>query len=654
MKHLWLTINLLFSVSTYLHAQSTEELFTLPGLKYVMDFNPSEETTTDFSRFYMKSINVGGIDYHIYELKDGRWIIHYFDGKRVFQTHLPGVAGKLLYDFGLEPGDEMQFFGNQNYTLEDKNEVEMEDGLKRTTLLFQHSDDPDTNLKIIEGIGFTKHALSHFNQTYPVELKCVTSDMGIAYMEDDFSFEECENRSCVNMRGSFLISANDNEVSIEHDFAYFDSISMTFGDGSQFDDLIESYTYDERGCYKIEVGLFNHCGEAYYYSDFHNNCEFLNWEKSNLSLNNFHFLNANTGFGISPSNKLFKTSDGGENWVEIPLPYENLFLGSMHFLDESTGIIAVPSSGSVEDILVTTDGGENWTDIQLDDLSFGRITLTRDEYIIARNSNGLYRFDLNGGELAKLDIPGFYVNADFQITDDNTLIIGQEISTDEEQASYLHISTDNGDSFTTNDLNFDNGIHSVYFLDRYHGFVGMEGDLYETRDGGITWTNIYSFEEQGRVEKISFDDSKNGVIEINRRLYITKDGGQSWSIEHCDNQLFINRLQAIDGKHFASINNGMYKRLNVEDHICFVTSTDEVLNPKEIEIIPNPALDQIRVISQKTSLLKVQIFSSNGTMFLETNPGPSGEINISELPRGLYFLVANENGNYQTLKFVKI
>ena len=654
MKHLILTINLLFLVSFFLRAQSTEELFTLPGLKYVMDINPNEETTKDFSRFYMNSLSVGDIDYHIYELKDGQWIIHYFDGKRVFQTHLPGVAGRLLYDFGLEPGDEMKFFNDQNYILEDKSQVEMEDGLERITLTFHHDEDPDNKLTIIEGIGFTQHALSHFNQTYPVELKCVTSDMGIAYMEEDFSLNECENRSCVNMRGNFLLSGSDNEVTVDHDFAYFDSVSMTFGDGSQFDNLVDSYNYADRGCYKVEVGLFNNCGEAYYYSDFYNNCEFLNWEKSTLSLNNFHFLDANIGFGISTSNKLYKTTDGGENWTDILLPYDNLFLGSMYFQDESTGIIAVPSNGSVEDILVTTDGGENWTEIQFDDLSFGRITMTKDGYVIARNSNGLYRFNIYGGELVKLDIPGYFVNPNFQVTDDNTLIIGQEISTDQEHASYLQISTDNGDSFTTIDLNFDDGVYAVYFLDRYHGFVGMNGDLYETKDGGITWTNTYSFEEDGRVEKISFDDAENGVIEINRRLYITKDGGQSWTIEHCDNQFYINRLQAIDGKYFACINNGIYTRLEEEEHICFVTNTDDISNANALEIIPNPALDQIQIVSDSGSSFEIQIFNSSGTKMIETDLEPSGKIDIAILPKGLYFLVANYNGNYQTLKFVKI
>jgi len=76
--------------------------------------------------------------------------------------------------------------------------------------------------------------------------------------------------------------------------------------------------------------------------------------------NNLDFVNTNVGYisgglySVGP-NKLFKTSNGGNSWYEIPTGINGNIL-AMKFTDENSGII-----GLMNKIYRTTNGGVNWT-----------------------------------------------------------------------------------------------------------------------------------------------------------------------------------------------------------------------------------------------------------------------------------------------------
>jgi photosystem II stability/assembly factor-like uncharacterized protein len=91
------------------------------------------------------------------------------------------------------------------------------------------------------------------------------------------------------------------------------------------------------------------------------------------------FLNVNTGFIAGQSGTISKTTDGGSSWIEIPINPSN-FIYSIYFANLNTGY-----AGGFRYVNKTTDGGINWTPV-FDSVS--------------RSIYSLYFTDANTGYLA--------------------------------------------------------------------------------------------------------------------------------------------------------------------------------------------------------------------------------------------------------------
>ncbi len=85
------------------------------------------------------------------------------------------------------------------------------------------------------------------------------------------------------------------------------------------------------------------------------------------------FLNRNLGWAPSwetstlpAGTKLLKTTDGGQSWINPPLPEEDIFSQCVLFLDSLNGWMG----GKPQPIVRTTDGGLSWTDAEIDSSVF--------------------------------------------------------------------------------------------------------------------------------------------------------------------------------------------------------------------------------------------------------------------------------------------
>ncbi|MCI0472493.1 MAG: YCF48-related protein, partial [Ignavibacteria bacterium] len=78
-------------------------------------------------------------------------------------------------------------------------------------------------------------------------------------------------------------------------------------------------------------------------------------------------LNQNTGYVSANNSKVFKTSNGGQNWVMMTQPSgSNYSMYSMDFVDENTGwVCANYSTIATGNVFKTTNGGNNWTQYNL-------------------------------------------------------------------------------------------------------------------------------------------------------------------------------------------------------------------------------------------------------------------------------------------------
>jgi len=98
----------------------------------------------------------------------------------------------------------------------------------------------------------------------------------------------------------------------------------------------------------------------------------LNWKTQDhpsqigAELTTIFFSSEKVGYAIgfvghdSPDPYIIKTVDGGDSWVELPVPYTTGRVLDMVFLDDVTGYV-IGHHGDTGLIAITNDGGESWT-----------------------------------------------------------------------------------------------------------------------------------------------------------------------------------------------------------------------------------------------------------------------------------------------------
>lgn len=111
------------------------------------------------------------------------------------------------------------------------------------------------------------------------------------------------------------------------------------------------------------------------------------------------FVDENTGYAIANSGKIIKTSDGGNNWVDISIPKSELFLKKIQFTDANNGfIIGQDNIGCY--LIKTANAGHSWSAINLNIAPEKSINgmcflnkqngfITGDRFFIKTNDSGL-------------------------------------------------------------------------------------------------------------------------------------------------------------------------------------------------------------------------------------------------------------------------
>ncbi len=85
------------------------------------------------------------------------------------------------------------------------------------------------------------------------------------------------------------------------------------------------------------------------------------------------------------------------------------------------------------------------------------------------------------------------------------------------------------------------------------------------------------------------------------------------------------------------------------DHSLEGTGIDDIANPLHVALYPNPARDQLTILSDKA--LTATIYSITGQLI--SQPAPGKVLPVAHLAAGMYLLQLTDGKQTSRLKFVK-
>ena len=248
--------------------------------------------------------------------------------------------------------------------------------------------------------------------------------------------------------------------------------------------------------------------------------------------------------------KIYHSSDGGSHWV---LQYEDLtnqsFFDFVKFFDELNGVVigdAAFNSGEPAPVFKTTDGGNNWLNVndsslineysrdQFHTFSFPSVDVG---YFYGSANDHLYKTIDGGSNWEIVPLP-------VEVTDIFMLKfydeeIGMFVADNGPDTDYIYRTIDGGENWQKLNLESNTVHHDIEFLPGKPDSVWFTDydHIYFSANMGDTWQEVDLGVEDLEARNIEFFDDQIGAIlcDHNKFFYTSNNGGVVVSVEDDEN-----------------------------------------------------------------------------------------------------------------------
>ncbi|HKB87511.1 MAG TPA: YCF48-related protein [Ignavibacteriaceae bacterium] len=328
------------------------------------------------------------------------------------------------------------------------------------------------------------------------------------------------------------------------------------------------------------------------------------------------FVNSQYGWCLDNLGKVFKTTNGGQYWINRSLP--NLILPSFQkilFVNQNDGYVFGSTNNNIVSFTIarTTNGGTNWSihsgpptgEIFIADILNDSSTIIANNYGLLLRSTDYcdsWTFKMNSpvrrfysidflnqqygmigtdsGNVFQTSDGGInwnQINIGFQTNINSIQYISQNFLTaagHEEYDTYTYIltSTNQGSSWSNHTRNVIGSLTQcgIEPIDSLTAFIygipdWVGGSIYKTTDGGLTWYLVYNTSDYPISDVKSLNDHIIFASGGSSQSIILKsiDSGETW-METAFNNEWVKGLSLIDSSAiFAFTNSVIYKSTNL-------------------------------------------------------------------------------------------
>ena len=388
-------------------------------------------------------------------------------------------------------------------------------------------------------------------------------------------------------------------------------------------------------------------------------------------------IDTNNVLACGQNGVIVKTTDGGQTWEQINSNTNT----NLHLLRFANGNIGFACGDDT--FLKTTDGGNTWTKMETNpeigfnyssSLSQTNLFLVdADTLYITDSHNDLWKSSDGGENFEKvLDHEynmylEYYYRFDMFFEDNVGYLVGYDVL-------FLLWPLPNLTVFKTSDygktweiIEFaecGGNLSAVHFTDknhfRFYGYFSTSPEEYysimETTDGMESYSLLVNVEELAGFpdpwnlgDFIAFSSEETGCMVYNLASYnnttakeqsdfcsyalLTQDNGETWTSVP-DGINWRNHLYAVDGVDtvfYIAASDGYVYKTGIAD-VIYPYGVDESIS--EISVFPNPASEMIHI--NGIEVAELNIYNTVGQLVKTARS--CNEINVSDLPKGIYML----------------
>lgn len=383
------------------------------------------------------------------------------------------------------------------------------------------------------------------------------------------------------------------------------------------------------------------------------------------TVDDLKFYNEYTGWSIETelNGYLSKTTNGGFDWEGFD--YFNTFngiFGKIGLIDENSIIITALSLDDGNIIFKTSDGGTTWTEIPVtDNLIGGRIQFIDENIGWIESDFKLYK-TTDGGYNWQMQVESVH---DFFFVNEN---LGWYIINNQ-----IYRTTDGGDSWISQFSGTNNALYTLSFFDQNNGWIsGDSGTILYTPNGGIpveltsftsdvSGNDIYlNWATASEINNKGFEVERSLKSKLKSQIKWTKTGfveGHGTTAEKhiysfTDNDLpaggYFYRLKQIDYDGACEYSDIVGADVNPPDELILFQNYPNPFNPSTTIEYQIPNMEFVT--------LKIYDVLGNEIVALVNEEKPAGAYSVkidgSKLSSGIYFYQLKAGDYIATKKLI--
>ena len=373
-----------------------------------------------------------------------------------------------------------------------------------------------------------------------------------------------------------------------------------------------------------------------------------------MGVQDLHFINQLTGFAAG-YHQIYKTSDGGQSWIEIST---DIFINGpvgVWFINENIGFIIGSDSGGNPQVSKTINGGTSWTTTTLPVSGIG---FNDPNKIFFFNNNTAYIVCRSGHMYKTINQGLSWIPLSSGTNDDITSVHFPTPAVGYASLSYstsILKTINGGNSWTEMEIGQLTAVNDLHFTDANTGYLACSGSkILKTTTGGVSW-EVFSFGTSDTFYAIEFTNKNYGYVAGGSgTIATTTNGGVTWvpSSSGLTELLYSISFPTVEIGYIASLHSPgkIIKTLNGGG----ILNIDDIQLNSLIDAYPNPAIEKITVKANNSLIgSKYNIFDQSGRILLTGKiMSETTSIDISNLDTGIYMFQVDALSK-QSIKVIK-